>query len=104
VAGSSGNGGSNSGGSGHHQRSSSGNFYTSGKASDPKAGPGGRFISTGDRGGHTTHVYNGSGQHVHSKSSGDGGPAKGVSPGGKSGGSGSGGSGGSGGGGGGGSK
>lgn len=64
-------------GSGHHQSSPSGNFYTSGPADDPRA-QGGHFVSTGNRDGHTTFVYDSNGQSVDVKSSGDGGPAANV--------------------------
>lgn len=69
-------------GSGHHQRSASGNYYTSGPASDPKA-PGGHFVSTGDAGGHTTHLFDAGGNHVSTSTTGGGGPAANVPAGGK---------------------
>jgi len=65
-----------------HQKSESGDFYTSKPASDPKA-EGGRIISTGDKSGHTTHVYDSESNHVDTSTTGSGGPAKDVSPGGK---------------------
>jgi len=68
--------------SGHHQSSQSGSFFTSGRASDP-SNPGGSFISTGNKDGHTTQTYDSQGRHVETHSSGDGGPARDVPAGGK---------------------
>src|SRR5687767_5724966 len=64
-----------------HQETGKG-FYTSGPSQDPRA-PGGRFISTGDSSGKTSHLYDREGKHVDTSQKGSGGPAANAPPGGK---------------------